>query len=486
MNKLYERLFEKNDILKKDNCYDYLPDINSYYNQSFSDSVKNIERFYKIKSDPDYSVHKGKKYYSWTSGDPIKYKVYKPAKKVLIKYLKSENNIHKYPETAGTHDDKEKLKEYCKSIGINNSGNLSTNNIIITSSTTHAFSIVFDLISKPGDALIVPCPNYGLLDLIPERVGLKVIPMYLKEENNYYINPKEFEKLIIDTNKKLKKGNKVVGILNLNPNNPLGTVLGNNQKDILYEVGKICKKYGMYAIDDMVYRDLCFNQDNIALPIATFDEFFENTITMFSLSKSYEMAGIRGGFVVSNNKVIKGITDRIFQTVDSISTLITNLVSATYDIKHDKYRKKYIDNVLKLYKYRYDLLKAIIYGIDTIKENKNKIIKDCKKILGKEKTNVLLSGFKHVRLYNDMEIESGFFALLDFTWYKNKKINNYKINNDIDMFKYLFEQLNIKSIPGSAFMMPEDKVIIRINFAIELEPLLLSLYRIKEGIDGNG
>lgn len=482
MKKLYERLFEKNDILKKDNCCEYLPDINSYYNIPFSESVKKIEYFYKIKSNPDYSVHKDKKYFSWTSGDPIKYIVYKPAKKALMKYIKEENNIHKYPETAGTDNDKEILKKYCESIGITNK-ELSKNNIIITSSTTHAFSIVFELISKKGDALIVPCPNYGLLDLIPERVGLKVIPLYLKKENNYHIDSKELEKLIVKTNKELDNGNRVVGLLNLNPNNPLGTVMGNKQRKELFNIGNVCKKYDMFVIDDMVYRDLCFDEDNIALPIATFDSLFENTITMFSLSKSYEMAGLRGGFVLASNKIIKGIQDRIFQTVDSISTLTTKVVTETYNTKYDKYRKKYINKVLDMYKYRYNLLKAIVYGIDSIEDKKRKIIKDCKKVLGKEKASILLQGYKYIKLYEDMRIESGFFALLDFTWYKDKKIKNTLIENDIDIFKYLFENLRIKTIPGSAFMMPEDKLIIRINFAIDIEPLILSLYELKEKID---
>lgn len=81
VNKLYERLFEKNNILKKDNCYNFLPDIKSYNNIVFSNSVKGIEEFYQIKSSPDYSIYNGKKYYSWTSGDPIKYKIYRPAQK---------------------------------------------------------------------------------------------------------------------------------------------------------------------------------------------------------------------------------------------------------------------------------------------------------------------------------------------------------------------------------------------------------------------
>lgn len=480
MNKLYERLFEKNNILKKDNCYNFLPDIKSYNNIVFSNSVKGIEEFYQIKSSPDYSVYNGKKYYSWTSGDPIKYKIYRPAQKKIIEYLKHNTDIYKYPETSGTYSDKNILKDYCKNIGIDN---LSINNIAITASTTHAFSMIFRLISKPGDALIVPCPNYGLLDLIPERIGLNVIPIFLKQENNYFIDLKEFEELIINTNKKLKKENKVIGILNLNPNNPLGIVLGNKQKNELYGIGKICKKYGMYVIDDMVYRDLCYNQDNIALPIASYNSLFENTITVFSLSKAYEMAGIRGGFVVANNKVIKGINDMIFQTVDSISTLTTNAVTATYNIKYNNYRKKYINNLLKIYKYRYDLLKAIIYGLNNVETNTKKILNDCKKVLGKKNSLILLEGFKYIKLYNDMEIESGFFALLDFSWYKGKRINGTLINTDIDMFKYLFKNLQIKSIPGSAFMMPEEKIIIRINFAIDINVLLQSLFIVKEKID---
>ena len=142
-----------------------------------------------------------------------------------------------------------------------------------------------------------------------------------------------------------------------------------------------------------------------------------------------------------------------------------------------------LNNLLKIYKYRYDLLKAIIYGLNNVETNTKKILNDCKKVLGKKNSLILLEGFKYIKLYNDMEIESGFFALLDFSWYKGKRINGTLINTDIDMFKYLFKNLQIKSIPGSAFMMPEEKIIIRINFAIDINVLLQSLFIVKEKID---
>ena len=49
----------------------------------------------------------------------------------------------------------------------------------------------------------------------------------------------------------------------------LGKVMGKNQYSLLCEIAEVCKKRGVFIIDDLVYRDITYDKENIALPIAT-------------------------------------------------------------------------------------------------------------------------------------------------------------------------------------------------------------------------
>ena len=56
---------------------------------------------------------------------------------------------------------------------------------------------------------------------------------------------------------------RVVAFLNANPNNPTGKVMREADYDLLKEIGEVCLKRGVFVIDDLVYRDLSFEENDI-------------------------------------------------------------------------------------------------------------------------------------------------------------------------------------------------------------------------------
>ena len=93
--------------------------------------------------------------------------------------------------------------------------------------------------------------------------------------------------------------------------------MGDEEEDLLKEIGEVCLQRGVFVIDDLVYRDLSFDGDNLAKPIATIQKMFRNTISLFGLSKSYGLASLRAGFVVADEIIIRELINRIFQEMDS-------------------------------------------------------------------------------------------------------------------------------------------------------------------------
>lgn len=480
--KVLKRMIEKYPYLEDKSKLNSLPHVGYFYGtKNFSSRVHRVKEFYEVKSDCTYYT----KMYSLTSGDPMNFPAFPPALNSIMKVLKG-NEMYQYPQTTGNEKFKEKVLDYFIKIGIKN---ISTKNIAFINSTTHALNTIVELISKPGDVIITTAPSYGLFSLIPERLGVRVEFLDLKAENNWLINTNELKELITSVNKGLSKNNRIVAFLNQNPNNPLGKVMGVKEKNILSKIEDICLENDMYLIDDLVYRDLTFDRKNIALPIATTSNMSDNIISLFGISKSYGLAGIRGGVILANDYIIKLVQDKIFQTMDSISILTSAAIAGTYngnnqrEIEYNNYFSKVIDE----YKYKYQLFKSLIKGIDIIGDQKNRkriyhdIKKNCK---SKKKFEKIIKGSAMISLVDNLEVESGFFALLDLTKIKGKKYKDYVINNEIDLFKYIYTEGRTKVICGQGMVWPkQEELIIRVTFAIDNDLLIKTIISIIDAID---
>ncbi|MBR2211391.1 MAG: pyridoxal phosphate-dependent aminotransferase [Fibrobacter sp.] len=77
---------------------------------------------------------------------------------------------------AGTLKAREAVSEYYRSRG----GNFTPDQILLTASTSEAYSILFKAFCNPGDAILTPVPGYPLLDTLAELENLECYPYFLK------------------------------------------------------------------------------------------------------------------------------------------------------------------------------------------------------------------------------------------------------------------------------------------------------------------
>ena len=342
-----------------------------------------------------------------------------------------------------------------------------------------------EIITNPKDVVIVPGPNYGLFAIRPERLeaDIKVLP--LKECDNYLPNPNDLDNLIKETNQELEnkyKGQtyipKVVAFLNANPNNPTGKVMGKSEYQRLKKIGEICKENGVFVIDDLVYRDISYNEEEKALPISTIPGMFQNTISLFGLSKAYGMASLRSGFVVADEIIIREIINKIFQTMDAVPAIIGEALAGAFN--DSNYRnveyENYFSKLRLEYINRYNVFKSLIMGIDSIKDlslrkNTLKLLKQYAS--NKDYYKLLDNGINHVNIMNNLEPEAGFFLLLNFNELKGMKYQNMEINNEFDLLKYFYNTIKLRYILGSGCLWPNNSDLIgRFTYAKSYEDLI--------------
>lgn len=136
-------------------------------------------------------------------GNPIDFKPFPLSIEEMKKSLNS-NTLYKYPYTEGDDNIRKILLDYVEEEGFINTTpysysdidekGLSIHNITFLPSTSIIFNIIINIISKPGDVILIPGPNYGLFTIRAERAGAEVEIFPLEKEDNFLVNPKKLAK----------------------------------------------------------------------------------------------------------------------------------------------------------------------------------------------------------------------------------------------------------------------------------------------------
>lgn len=83
---------------------------------------------------------------------------------------------HWSPDASGWREAREAVARYYRERG----GDFTPNQIIITASTSEAYSVLFKTFCDPGDVILTPMPGYPLLDTLAQLEHLECAPYFLK------------------------------------------------------------------------------------------------------------------------------------------------------------------------------------------------------------------------------------------------------------------------------------------------------------------
>lgn len=437
-------------------------------------------------------------------GNPTNYKPF-PLSIKRMKESLDNSLMYRYPYTEGDDNLRSILLDYVENLGfINNmpysyedidDKGLCVHNLTFLPSTSIAFNMIVNIIAKPGDVIIVPGPNYGLFTIRAERAGAEVEILPLSEEDNWLVNPEKLALKIDDINESLQKVYnrrkgyvpRVVAFLNMNPSNPTGKVMSENDIDLLKNIADVCATRGVFIIDDLVYRDLSYEEDKVAKPIASIPGYFRNTISLFGLSKSYGMASLRAGFVVADEIIIRELVNRIFQGMDSAPDIVGQALVGAFNTTEERQKvyKEYFGELRDIYQYKYNLLVALVDGIDAVdKKYRDKVEKTIKaRINDDELSSEILKGTPYIDFPKNLVPDAGFFAILDFTKLKGMKYKGNTINTERDLLKFFYKRSRIRFLVGQSISWPKtDELVGRVTYALEDEILIDALTNMHKAI----
>ena len=147
--------------------------------------------------------------------------------------------------TTGTYDPQPfGLLEARHAVAAYHHGKVPAEHIVLTASTSEAYSLLFKLLCDPGDRVLVPAPSYPLFEYLAVLESVQPVPYPSRLANGEWHIDFETLRDMLDERTR--------AILLVSPNNPTGAVVRSEE---VLELAQLCQERGMALVCDEVFAD---------------------------------------------------------------------------------------------------------------------------------------------------------------------------------------------------------------------------------------
>ncbi|MBD81096.1 MAG: aspartate aminotransferase [Crocinitomicaceae bacterium] len=306
-----------------------------------------------------------------------------------------------------------------------NNLNYSAEQIVVSTGAKQSLANVILSLVNEGDEVILPTPYWvSYLELIKLAGGVPVfVPSSI--ENEFKIRPEQLKNAITEKSKLM---------IFSSPCNPSGAVYSQAELEGLKNV--IVQHPGFFVISDEIYEMINFESKHTSL--ASFDDIYNQVITVNGVSKGFAMTGWRVGYIGAPTWIAKACTKMQGQFTSATSGISQKAAQA--GIEADP---KQVEHMKITFKKRRDLMLKLLNEIEGI----------------------------------DCAIPTGAFYLFpDISFYFGKSYQGRPIQNAGDLCMFLLEEGRVALVTGEAFGNPEC---VRISYAASDSELIEAVSRIK-------
>jgi aspartate/methionine/tyrosine aminotransferase len=175
---------------------------------------------------------------------------------------------------------------------------------LVTTGSNMAFAAIAQVLCDPGSEVILPLPYYFNHGMAVQLAGGVVVPV----EAGPIPDPEVLRAALSPRTR---------AIVTVSPNNPSGVVI---PTEVLTAINHLCAERGLFHISDEAYEQFVHGEvphfSPGSLPGAS-----AHTISLYSLSKAYGMAGWRMGYAA----VPKALRPALAKVLDTIQICPTGL-----------------------------------------------------------------------------------------------------------------------------------------------------------------
>jgi len=207
----------------------------------------------------------GKRLYDLTASNPTECGFAYDSEAILAA-LQNPAALKYEPNPKGLESARRAVAKYYSARG----APIPVENIILTTSTSEAYSFVFRLLCNPGDELLIPTPSYPLFSFLAEILDVKLVRYTLVYDHGWQIDLHGLQNTVTSRTR---------GVIVVNPNNPTGHFVKAREVQALNE---LCAGRSLAIIADEVFLDFSLREEK---PLSFAGNGEALTFTMSGLSK---------------------------------------------------------------------------------------------------------------------------------------------------------------------------------------------------------
>jgi len=239
-----------------------------------------------------------------TESNPTRAGLFYPAQ--ILEPLSDPRALLYQPEPRGSLQARSAVAAYYKHLGVE----IPEDRILLTASTSEAYSYLFKLLANPGDEILSPCPSYPLFEFLAALSSVTMLQYPLRYDGVWHIDFAALEQSI---------GPRTRAIVCVNPNNPTGSYLKTAE---LSQLEEIAVRHSLALISDEVFCDYAFEPapDRVMTLVGHRRAL---TFSMSGLSKIAGLPQLKLGWIVASGpgreQALEGL-ELIADTFLSVST----------------------------------------------------------------------------------------------------------------------------------------------------------------------
>ncbi len=192
----------------------------------------------------------------------------------------SHPGIHRYCETRGIPELRDALVEKARE---RNGLACERDSVLVAAGATGALACAVGAIADPGEEVLILAPFWPLIRGIVQ--ALRAQPV----EVPFYDRVASAADAVAAVEERV--GSRTVALYVSTPSNPTGRVL---PREWLEALAELARRNDLWLLSDEVYEDTVFRGEHVS--IGRFAP--ERSVSVFSFSKAYGMAGNRVGYLV--------------------------------------------------------------------------------------------------------------------------------------------------------------------------------------------
>lgn len=170
--------------------------------------------------------------------------------------------------------------------------------IRFTPGVVSGFHFAVNILTQPGDAVMVTTPVYYPFMHAVENNGRRLVCSELvNRDSRYYIDFEDLERKVIE--------NSVKAFILCSPHNPVSRVWS---KDELSRLLDICRRHDVAVISDEIHHDLTFGGSE-HVPTLSLAGDDDRVIMFTAASKTFNIAAFQNSFAVIRNPELRGKWD---------------------------------------------------------------------------------------------------------------------------------------------------------------------------------